>query len=61
MATVEDVSARLDVFNMDQEIANSTFTPDRQHQDMINRQMNERMDDLEVKLQEVVDQGLARV
>ena len=61
MATVEEVSARLEGFIREQGIANSTFAPDRDNQDMINAQVNTRMDALEGKMQEVVDQGLARV
>ena len=61
MATVEEVSARLEGFIREQGIANSTFAPDRENQDMINAQVNTRMDALEGKMQEVVDQGLARV
>ena len=48
-------------FIREQGIANSTFAPDRENQDMINAQVNTRMDALEGKMQEVVDQGLARV
>ena len=55
MGSVEEVGACLDEFMRRQEIANSTFAPDRENQDVVNTELGNRVGALETGLQQLVE------